>query len=119
MVNKIKVYEIGNYGDFNYYVFDKKQKVAEQLNNILGEILKLDMLDLCPQNNKKINIEKYTDLHKSDLWKNSKLNVFYGGKKMFMVLHCSQKLRLKFNEALFKVAVMPKYKEIKKKRKKK
>ena len=41
-----EVIVIGNDGNFNYYIFDKKQEVADQLNIILKEIFKFDMFDL-------------------------------------------------------------------------
>jgi hypothetical protein len=37
-MTKIKLYGIGNDEKFNVYTFDKKQKVAENLSMILGNL---------------------------------------------------------------------------------
>ena len=116
---KITLHSIGNQDNLNFYVFDKKQKVAEILDEILGEILDMEILHGCLSKDKKINIEKYSDIHQSDFSKNGRIDVFFGNKKMFVTIHCSEKLRLKFNEALFKYTKMPKPIKIKKKKFKK
>ncbi len=117
MKNKIKLHAIGNEGNFNYYIFDKKKVVVETLSKILTKILDLKINLYNPDNNKKINIEKHKDFHENlghRIRINSRSDIFYGDKKMFITIHCSQKLRLKFNEELFKIVKMPKPSKIKK-----
>ena len=53
MVNKIKLYSMGNNKRFNYYVFDKNQKVIEKLIGIFSEILGVDFNLYEYYNNKK------------------------------------------------------------------
>ena len=57
------------------------------------------------EKNKERNIEKYRDFHQiaGISTKKSRVGIFYGNKRLFLVIHCSQKLRLKFNKELFKV----------------
>jgi hypothetical protein len=115
-MTKIKLHEMGNAGNFNWYVFDKEQQVAEYLAMILGTIFntiwEFDSLEKSKNGeylSKKINIEKYKDYHETiGSNKKGRLDVFYGDKKMFITINCSQKERLKFNEELFKIAEMPK-----------
>jgi hypothetical protein len=114
---KITLHAIGNDENFNYYIFDKKQNVMELLSKILWKIFGIDPLSEDSISKKKINIEKFTDIHFSDSSNKGRLDIFYGNKKMFLSLHCSEKLRLKFNEELSKIAIMPKPKKIKSKRK--
>jgi hypothetical protein len=107
-MTKIKLYGIGNDGDFNFYTFDKKQKVAEYLSMILGTLFGINWeFDL--SENEKINFEIYKDVSQTIASrKDFHIHVFYGDKKMFLTINCSEKDRLKFNEQLFKVAEMPK-----------
>ena len=117
MKKKLILHSIGNSGNFNFYVFDKKQKVAGILDKILGEILDMEMLYPLSPKSKKINVERYYDIHQGDFSKNGRLNIFYGKNKMFVAIICSEESRLKFNDALFKYFTMPKPKKIKPKRK--
>jgi hypothetical protein len=113
---KITLHSIGNQGNFNFYVFDKRQEVFDVLDKILimdfGIDLKLPYVDYS-RKIKKINVKKYTDVHFSSGNEFFRIDIFYGNKKMFVTIHCSEKLRLKFNEALFKYSTMPKPKKIK------
>ena len=121
-MKEIKLYGIGNEENFNYYIFDKKQKVAEWLSMILHEILgiyfEFDNLEnkKGQKTLKKINIEKYKDYHESiNSDKGKRVDIFYGNKKMFITLICSKSERLKFNEKLFETAEMLEVKKIKRK----
>jgi len=122
---KIKLYEIGNDGNFNWYAFDKKQQVAEYLSMILNKLFHTYWGFQEEYQNKKkkwitriINIEKYKDYHQTvDSNKKIRVDIFYSDKKMFLTINCSQEDRLKFNEELFKIAEMPKLKKIKSKKK--
>jgi hypothetical protein len=111
-MTKIKLYSIGNEENFNYYVFDKKQKVAEYLSMISHKVLGIYLEFDNPENTKKINIEKYKDYHEGhSSTEKVRLDIFYGDKKMFVTIICSKKDRLRLNEELFKIAEMPKPKK--------
>ena len=120
-MNKFKLYSIGNEGNFSYYVLDKKQEVF----NILKKIFLLDFnidWSLChcdSEENKKINIEKYTDIHEGDGDEKVQIDIFYGKNRMYLTLICPSRFKIKFNEALFKYVEMPKPIKIKKVKRKK
>lgn len=106
---KIKLYGTGNYEDFNFYIFDKENSVAEILSKIFSNILNNEWNRYNEDTNKKENIERYKDIHENlGFGGKNRIDIFYGNKKMFVTLHCSKELRLKFNTALFKIAKMPK-----------
>ncbi len=124
MVKKIKLHSIGNQENFNFYIFDKKKEVFNILNDILNKIdAKFYDYD---QNNENINMEKISmekmkDVHWSTtaIGRKSRVDIYFGDKKMFLVINCPQDTRLKFNEELFKIAEMPGSKKIKKTKHKK
>ena len=120
MVRKIKLYSIGNQDKFSYYVFDKKRDVIEILLKIF--LVDFDIYDLFEEPDKKgnygkINVKKLIDVHRGSGDGKIKIDAFFGDKKMFLTIICSENLRLKFNESLFKYTKMPKSKKIKPKRK--
>ena len=105
---KIILHAIGNDKNFNYYIFDKKQKVADVLSKIITGVFE-NYWDFIDGKIKK-NIEKLKDTHESfGECEDSRVDVFYGNKKMFLTINCDEKLRIKFNEELFKIAKIPKY----------
>jgi hypothetical protein len=108
---KIVLHSIGNNENFNFYVFDKKQEVFD----ILNKIFFMDF-DVNWSYDKKIH--ENVDLHESvtDFGDKIRIDIFLGDKKMFLTINCSDKLRLKFNESLFKYIEMPKPIKIKKKK---
>lgn len=119
-IKKLEIDSIGNDGDFNYYIFDKKQNIIEKLSEIIYEVFNLGLeFDEIYNEKKKIHERKknwighYKDNHMSvyDAGKKSRIDIFFGDKKMFLTIHCSQDLRLKFNEILFKISFMPKGKK--------
>ena len=119
MKKKLILRSIGNNGNYNYYVFDKKQSVLEILNKIFALDFDLYLITNYdnPSKNKKMNdVRKRTDVHFSDFDKNIRADFFYGRKKIFLMIHCSETSRLKFNDALLKYFTMPKPKKIKPKR---
>ena len=124
MVKKLKLRAIGNYGNFNFYIFDKKQDVAEVLSKIFKNVLGIfwrfneEYKDKKEKwRTKKINIEKHKDFHeKVCSGKRNRIDIFYGDKKMFIVIYSNEELRLKFNEELGKISFMPKPVKIKKKK---
>lgn len=120
--NKIVLHAIGNNGNFNYYIFDKKHKVAIELSNLFSKIFDLYwdfhenyVTKSGVYKQKKINIEKYKDEHESLSSSNglNRIDIFYGSDKMFVAVNCQSKLRLKFNEELFKISKMPNPKKLK------
>ena len=125
MVNKIKLYSMGNNKRFNYYVFDKNQKVIEKLIGIFSEILGVDFNLYESYKNKKgklinekIDYNKIKDIHvpqDSHSYDNVRVDVFYGDKRFFVTINCTEKLRLEFNKELSKISIMPKPEKINKK----
>ena len=118
MKKKIILHGLGNEGDFNFYIFDKKKELAKILSLMFGKIFNLswDFYDLDNKKDKfKKNIEKLKDTHESLMSTGSKfrIDIFYGSKKMMVVIHCPPNLRIRFNEELFKFAQMPKPTRIK------
>jgi len=119
-MEKIKLYSIGNDNTLNHYILDKKQEVIDELFKIFYEVFNIKFQYYRPYTNKKgkritkkINFNKIKYSHETEgkIIKNEvRVDIFYGNKKLFVTIFCSQKLRLKFNEALFKVSVMSKYK---------
>ncbi|MEX0920745.1 MAG: hypothetical protein WDZ62_00575 [Candidatus Pacearchaeota archaeon] len=116
---KINLHLIGNEGNFNYYVFDKKQEVADRLSESISEIFDIhwDFYDINEKGNRrKIDVRNFKDHHESitKVGNNNRVDIFYGDKKMFVTIHCSQKLRLKFNEVLGGLVIMYKPRKPKK-----
>jgi hypothetical protein len=119
---KFTLHAIGNEQDFNYYIFDKKQEVIEKLSEMFSGVLKmkLSLLESYEDKkgnwkSKKINFEKIKDEHHRIQGYNINIraDLFLGSKKIFLILICSNKDRLKFNEELFKFFNMPKPKKFK------
>ena len=118
---KIKLYAIENDGSFNRYEFDKKQEVADKIVKLFKDIFGIYwnfyeeyQTKKGKWNTRKTNIEKIKDSHESLRDGGSRIDVFYGDKSMFITIICSQENRLKFNEELFKISIMPKPSKIKK-----
>jgi len=106
-MKKLILHSIGNNGNYNFYVFDKKKSVVENLSTLFSDIFEINWnFEI---NYKKIN--RRTDLNEcvSDVH-DRRIYIFYGDKKMFVTIICSEKSRLKFNDALLKYFTMPKYK---------
>jgi len=121
-MKKIKLYGVGNDGEFNYYIFDKTKKIHKILDEIFRKSLGIEwplIKERYGNNDKliidKINIEKYNDSHEkigrlSNKRKNpdNRVDIFYGDKKIFVVIHCSQKERKKLNNELKKIVIISK-----------
>lgn len=113
---KTILHGLGNQGNYNFYIFDKENEVYFYLTRTFGTLFKL-YFQAYDEKNKEINIKKYSDFHVSTggySESKSRIDIFFGKKKMFVTIHCSPKLRIKFNEELFKIAKMPRPKPIKK-----
>src|SRR3989344_7638178 len=115
-MKKLVLHSIGNEDNFSYYVFDKKQEVAEKLSLVFGKIFIRVDYELNEDYDekkgeyvyRKRGIEKYKDVHEnvsSFHIFGSRIDIFYGNKKMFVAIVCSPKLRVKFNEELLKYFV--------------
>jgi len=119
MVKKFKLYGIGNHNQFNYYIFEKKKEVILTLSEIISELFHTTPLPLETnyQNKKgnhkrkKINYEKKKDWHELFYGDNARADIFFGNKKIFVTLICSNKLRLKFNNKLNLITFNPKTKK--------
>jgi len=119
-MKKIKLYAIGNKKDFNYYIFDKTNEVIKILSKLFSEVFKVYFKLFEEYEDKRgkwkskdINFEKIKDSHRnvSDYDDKGRIDIFYGDKKIFVTIHCSQKRRLKFNEELAKISSIVKSKK--------
>jgi len=122
-MKKIKLYSIGNDGKFNYYIFDKKNEIVKILFDIFSKVLQVNFYLEEEYHDKKerwkfkkINFEKYIDIHTASWSENGaqRIDLFFGKKKIFVSIQCDNNLRLKFNKELFKIATMSKPKKNKK-----
>ena len=118
-MKKIKLHAIGNSGNYNYYIFDKKQEVLDILNKIFAMDFDLNLItnyDNVAKNKKMNDVKRRTDTHFSDYNEKIRVDFFYGKKKIYLTLVCSENIRLKFNESLFKYFTVLKPIKIKKKK---
>ncbi len=122
-MKKLKLFAIGNEENFNYYIFEKKKGVLETLAKVFSKVFNLELMlyDIDNMENgkcksRKRNIKNIKDYHESlgSISGKSRIDIFYGSKKIFVSIYCSEKLRLKFNEELAKISFMPKIGKIKK-----
>jgi len=112
-MNKLTLYGVGNSRKFNYYTFKKEQKLLTVLSDLFSKIFEKDMIlykDEHKDRNKKIQIKDLKDHHDIiDIGPGkSRIDLFYGDKKVFAIIQCTEKLRTKFNKELFKKTRMPK-----------
>ncbi|MFA4960505.1 MAG: hypothetical protein WC548_02470 [Candidatus Pacearchaeota archaeon] len=119
-MRKIKLFAIGNQGNYNYYIFEKKQNAVRTIAKILGEIFQADIQLFKEYKDKdgnwskrrKVNFEKRKDWHESYITNEEKrIDIFFGDKKVFATIICSQKLREKFNKELGENSYLPKDKK--------
>ncbi|MBT3397641.1 hypothetical protein HOA55_03370 [archaeon] len=115
---KIMMHSIGNRDKFSYYTFEKTQEAFETLAGLFGKALEAGwelFYDDCDDNynSKKIFVKKLIDVHNAYPGK-SRLDVFYGKDKIFVMIHSTDKVREKINEELGKITKMPKEKKLKK-----
>ncbi|MAG39752.1 hypothetical protein CMI41_02185 [Candidatus Pacearchaeota archaeon] len=125
-MRKIRLSGIGNKKDYNYYIFEKKNYSVKILGKVLSKVFdsRWKRWDEKEDKNgkwisRKINFEKRKEGHESieNASNKPKIDVFYGNKKMTLVIHCHPNLRKKFNEELEKVSYMPKTKPFKPRKK--
>ena len=116
-IRKFKLYGIGNYENFNYYIFDKKQEILKELSKIFDKVFGIywEFADYTYTKPRKINYEKKQDYHEAMIGKKSRVDIYFGDKKMFVAIYCPHKLRLKFNLELSFITCMPKPKKFKEK----
>jgi len=124
MKAKIKLLAIGNEENYNYYILQKKLGLLDILSKALDSIgLEFSNFNLSDDENnpaKKRTIKNIKVTHESYgnlIDKKLRADIFYGEKKVFMALHCSKKLREKFNGKLESETIMPKFKDNKLKKK--
>ncbi len=122
-MKKIKMSAIGNQGKYNYYVFEKTQAAFEKLAKIFYETLSINLKLYKEYHNtkdieksKKIFVKNFKDIHKNynlGASNEKRLDIFYGDKKMFVVIFCPLKLREKLNKELDPITKMPTPKKFK------
>jgi|TARA_B100001964_G_C13973329_1_gene482899 regulator of extracellular matrix RemA (YlzA/DUF370 family) len=116
---KMKLLGIGNVKNFNYYTFEKKQGILKFLRDVLGVLnLKFELV-YEDENYKrtKRTLKDCVDRHESIdsmLRHKTRADIFYGKDKVFLMVHCPEKLREKFNAKVGKLTMMPKVKLIRK-----
>ena len=103
MVGKINLYGVGNEKNFNFYIFDKAQKIFEILRKEFKEIFNIEWPKYLEYHNEKDepvqelrNIKNYRDMHEhleklKTLNRKVRIDVFYGNKRMFVIVHCDEK----------------------------
>lgn len=121
-MKKIWLFGLGNQGEFNYYIFEKTKGAHKVLGKLFSEIFKVEwsmeksyMDKRDNPRSRKINIERFKDFHESPEKLNfpkkevKRIDIFYGNKKMFIVVQCNTEKRKKFNNALRKIVKVPRY----------
>lgn len=114
-MKKIKMLAIGNEEkfNFNYYVFEKKQKVFEELSKLFYQVLghswelEYDYFKRGKRTIKSWKVKKFKDEHAAPIsiaHKNVRLDVFYGDKKIFITIICPEKIRKEINKELEKIS---------------
>ena len=108
---------IGNYQNFNYYIFKKDKKLLETLDGLFKKVFDMyTELSYDEIEDKRTDIFKLKDKHHSDMSnKGAGITIFYGDKEIYLTIICNNSMRLKFNEALGKIAEMPKPKKLREK----
>jgi len=120
MTNKIKktmIFAIGNHGNTNYLIIEKRKGFLEFINRLFANIDPEINMDYYLTNyqkgnvkEKKINPLKYTDHHESRQSSKVRLDIFYGKKKIFLTIQTSEIVRSKIMNNLEKLSVFMKYK---------
>ena len=110
-MEKIRIYGLGNEGEFNYYILEKRKGFFEIFYKLFDEVFNVEMIDYKELQDKKgkwiqkkRNIEDYKDVHESVNRSSPRIDIFYGNKKIFLTIVCPLKLREKFNDKLKKVS---------------
>ena len=116
-MNKSKIYGAGNEtikGEFNisYYILEKDEKFLDWLALLLKEVLEIEYPasakfwilnnedgseELIPK-----DINKFFDYHERYSNKGERVDIFYGEKRVFVVLRKSREIREKFASFLLK-----------------
>ena len=118
MTNKLILYGVGNEGTFNHYTFDKIKKVQVVLTKIFKDVLNVDFPSVKEFENEKgefecieINVEENKDFHEalgnSKPLGSPRVDIFYGQKRMFVVIHCSLEKRKELHKIIQEKFVMP------------
>ncbi len=120
---KLVLHGIGNFKDFNFYTFDKTKEVHKILFELIEKIFKIRWSLFKTVTDEKgnekeipVDISKLCDIHedlcRTKFFKEKIVDIFYGNKKMFLVIHCPTELRKEFNTKLKESFIIP---EVKKK----
>ena len=111
-MNKIKIYALGNSGNFSYLIVNKNKDFFRWLALLLKDSIDYPGMVDCKevQTGKgkykivKKNLNDYIDSHEiyEDSRSHTRIDVFYGQKKIFIAVHTSLKFRDKFMSFLKK-----------------
>lgn len=108
-MRKIRVYGIGNEGTFNYLIVGKDKDFFKWLSKLLYNSFGIYDVSTVDYENKKgkwvtrkKRISDFTDLHETY---EGNVDVFYGKKKVFIVLNTTFSRRKKFMEELSKISL--------------
>jgi len=116
-MNKLKLFSVGNWKDFNYYVFEKKNETIDVLAKLFVNVFELEMFlySDCEKtgSHEKINFENRIDVHEGMVDDDSRVDIFYSDKKIFVTINCPEKLRLEFNQKLGEFFEMDEPSEVK------
>ena len=116
MKDKIKIYGIGNDKEFNHYTFEKTKKAHRVLRRLFKEVFNIEW---CMEKEEHgdndepliriINIEEYKDFHEmlpsmNLIGQRPRIDIYYGGKRMYITILCPIDRRNEFNRKLNKEA---------------
>ncbi len=114
-MKNIKLIGVANSENFNYYVFEKTENLLENLSLVFKEVFGVKFTISYEQQdnngNWKIKTAEVFKEENSELAEKPRIEIFYGDKMVFLTIVCSNKERLKFNDALEKIADMPNLKK--------
>lgn len=115
-MKKLVLLGIGNYQNFNYYIFKKDKMLLKTLDGLFKKVFDMRThLSYDEIEENKIDIFKLKDKHHSDISTKVGINIFYGDKEIYLTIICNNAMRLKFNNTIEKITKMPRPKKLKKK----
>jgi|TARA_Y100000310_G_C20134621_1_gene557418 hypothetical protein len=111
-MKKIKIYGAGNEGKFNYVIISRNKDFFSWLSKLLFKSFKIKDAEFYEFVNKKDEwitrkkqLKNFIDRHESYLPKGSRIDIFYGKEKIFLVLNTSLRERRKFMKNLNELSI--------------